>query len=190
MATTVRVLLVSGSLRSRSTNTAVLRTACALAAEGAETVRYQGLAGIPHFNPDDDVDPLPPAVAELRYQITAADAIVFSTPEYAGALPGSFKNLLDWTIGDDQSGSIYEKPVAWINASPRGAVNAHDSLRKVLGYAKATIVEGACVEIPITAAMVGDDGLIADASVRDQIATALSILVAHTRSRSDDLLTA
>jgi len=190
MATTVRVLLVSGSLRSKSTNTAVLRTACTLAAKGAETVLYRGLAGIPHFNPDDDVDPLPPAVAELRYQIRAADAIVFSTPEYAGALPGSFKNLLDWTIGDDQSGSIYEKPVAWINASLRGALNAHYSLRKVLGYATATIVEGACVEIPITAAMVGDDGLIADASVRDQIATALTTLVAHTHSRSDDLHTA
>ncbi len=74
--------------------------------------------------------------------------------------------------------------------SPRGAVNAHDSLRKVLGYATATIVEGACVAIPITAAMVGDDGLIADASVRDQIATALTTLVAHTHSRSDDLHTA
>jgi NAD(P)H-dependent FMN reductase len=38
-------------------------------------------------------------VADLRRQIEAADAVVFCTSEYAGALPGSFKNLLDWTVG-------------------------------------------------------------------------------------------
>ncbi len=93
--------------------------------------------------------------------------MVFSTPEYAGALPGSFKNLLDWTIGDDQPGSIYHKPVGWINASPRGAVHAHESLRRVLEYATATIVDTACVESPVTSAMIGDDGCIADPSARE-----------------------
>ena len=54
--------------------------------------------------------------------------MLFSTPEYAGALPGSFKNLLDWTVGDDQPGSMNGKPVAWVNVSPRGAEHAHESL--------------------------------------------------------------
>ena len=90
-------------------------------------------AGLPHFNPDDDVEPLDPAVAELRAAIDAADAVLFSTPEYAGALPGSFKNLLDWTIG---GGEIYEKPVGWINASALGgATDAYESLGIVLRYA-------------------------------------------------------
>ena len=66
---------------------------------------------------------LHPAVAELRAAVRETDAVLFSTPEYAGALPGSFKNLLDWMIGDDKPGSIYEKPVAWINPSAHGAVN-------------------------------------------------------------------
>lgn len=117
-----RVLLVSGSLRTKSTSAAVLRTAQVVAPPGVVTVLYEDLADLPHFNPDDDVDPLPEAVAALRAQIHQADALLFSTPEYAGALPGSFKNLLDWTIGDDQPGSISEKPVAWINASPRKSV--------------------------------------------------------------------
>ena len=178
---TCRMLLVSGSLRSSSTNTAVLRTAQASTPEGVETVLYTGLAGLPHFNPDDETDALPSAVADLRSLVHAADAMVFSTPEYAGAMPGSFKNLLDWAIGDDQPGSIYEKPVAWINASPRGAVNAHDSLRKVLGYASATIVEAACADIPVTGAMLGDDGLIADPSARNHIVGVLATLAAHVR---------
>ncbi len=97
-----QVLLVSGSLRAGSTNTALLRTAQRVAPPEITAVLYDGLARLPHFNPDDDRPPLHPAVAELRLAIRASDAILFCTPEYAGALPGSFKNLLEWTIGDDQ----------------------------------------------------------------------------------------
>src|SRR5689334_9298411 len=111
MADSSRILLVSGSLRKQSTNGAVLRTAQQVAPAGVTTTLFDGLGDLPHFNPDDDGAPLHPAVAALRGSIRSTDAVLFSTPEYAGALPGSFKNLLDWTIGDDQPGSIYEKPV-------------------------------------------------------------------------------
>jgi NAD(P)H-dependent FMN reductase len=178
-----RVLLISGSLRRTSTNTAVLRTAAALAPDGVTTALYDALAALPHFNPDDDVAPLHPAVIELRAQIRRADAVLFSTPEYAGALPGSFKNVLDWTIGDDQPGSIYEKPVAWINTSVRSAADAHDELRRVLGYAHATIIEPACAHIPVASALIGDDDLVHDPTVRDQIARSLATLVASGAGR-------
>lgn len=174
-----RVLLIPGSLRSRSTNRAMLRTVPAVAPSGVETTMYEGLGGLPPLNPDDDGDGPPPAVADLRAAIRAADALLFSVPEYAGGLPGAFKNLLDWTIGDDQPGSIYEKPVAWINASPRGAVNAHASLRLVLGYAHADIVEGACADIPVTDAAIGEDGRIGDQTSRGRLATAVAVLAGH-----------
>jgi NAD(P)H-dependent FMN reductase len=93
----VRVLLVSGSTRRGSTNTTALATAAAAAPGRVTTALYDGLAGLPAFNPDDDGDRLPEAAAGLRRQI--ADAVLFCTPEYAGTLPGSFKNLLDWTVG-------------------------------------------------------------------------------------------
>jgi len=178
----VRLLLVSGSLRSGSSNAAVLRTAKAIAPAGVQAELYERLAELPHFNPDDDFDPLPAAVIEMRAGIAAADAVLFCTPEYAGALPGSFKNLLDWTVG---GGEIYGKPVAWINASglaaPTGGANAHDSLRIVLGYTGADIVEPACVRIPIARQMVGGDGLIGDEAVRFALADALAALVGRAR---------
>jgi NAD(P)H-dependent FMN reductase len=173
------MLLISGSLRFQSTNTAALRSAVRAAPEGVRAVLFSGLADLPHFNPDDDGERLPPAASELRAEIRRAGALLFSTPEYAGALPGSFKNLLDWTIGDDQPGSIYGKPVAWINVSPRGALGAHEELRTVLRYAHATIVEAACAAIPITPALVDVDGLIHDQAVREQIAGVLVALAAH-----------
>jgi len=176
------VLLVSGSLRARSINTAVLRTVTALAPSGVDAVLYDGLGLLPPFNPDEDVAPLAPPVADLRAQIRAADALLLSTPEYAGALPGSFKNLLDWTIGDDQVGSIYEKPVAWINTSAWGAPDAHASLRTVLHYAHATIVERACAHLAVTAAMI-DDGRVTDRRVRGQLEASLTELVSQARLR-------
>ena len=119
---------------------------------------------LPHFSPDDDHDDLPAAVAELRAAAGRAEALLVCTPEYAGALPGAFKNLLEWLVG---GGEAYRKPIAWINvsgpAAPSGAADAHDSLRKVVGYLSMEIVEEACVRIPVTRDMIGEDGLIADA---------------------------
>jgi NAD(P)H-dependent FMN reductase len=102
--------------------------------------------------------------------------MVFSTPEYAGALPGSLKNLLDWTIGDDYTGSIYGKPVSWLNASPRGADSAHRELRTVLGYAHARIIDVACARVPITTGMISADGLVEDDAARETLARAMAAL--------------
>jgi NAD(P)H-dependent FMN reductase len=171
------ILLICGSLRAGSGNAAVL----AAAATFTDATVYAGLADLPHFNPDDDKaeitdtvskkgDPLHPAVLALRAEIDAASAVLFCTPEYAGGLPGSFKNLLDWTIG---GGEMYGKPVAWINASssasPTGAADAHDSLRKVLTYAGAKIVDDACARIPVPRDAVAD-GQVIDPDLRGRIA--------------------
>jgi NAD(P)H-dependent FMN reductase len=178
MATAHRLLLICGSLREGSTNAAVLRTAAALAPPGWDVVTYDGMATLPHFNPDDDFEPLPPAVVALRAAIAGADALLVSVPEYAGALPGSFKNVLDWTVGGVE---ICDKPVAWINASnsPGGAADAHESLRKVFRYTGAEIVEEACARAPVTRSAVGDDGLVADVATRTRIADVVDAIRAR-----------
>ncbi|WP_432536502.1 NADPH-dependent FMN reductase [Kineococcus arenarius] len=178
----MQVLLVSGSTRGASTNTAVLRTAAVLAPSGIGTVLHEGLATLPAFNPDDDVDPLPAPVVDLRRHVAAADAVLFCTPEYAGALPGSFKNLLDWLVGGTE---IYGKPVAWLNvssiAAPTGGADAHTSLAKVLGYIGATVVEPACRRAPMTRAAVGANGTVTDPVVRRELIAALELLADAAR---------
>jgi chromate reductase, NAD(P)H dehydrogenase (quinone) len=171
------VLLISGSLREGSTNSAALRAVVQFAPDSLASTLYEGTADLPAFNPDLDGDPPPPAVVHLRQAIREADALLFSTPEYAGGLPGSLKNLLDWTVGDGRPGSIYKKPVGWLNVAARGAPHAHESLRRVLGYVGADIVARACVEVPVTGAMVNEDGLITDHSVGRRLSGALEILV-------------
>jgi chromate reductase len=185
----MRLLLVSGSLRDGSTNTAALRTLQDVAPAGIETALYDDMAALPHFSPDDDREgeAVHSAVARLRAAIATADALVISTPEYAGALPGALKNLLEWTVGD---ASTYRKPVAWVNvagpAAPTGAADAHASLAKVLGYVDADVVDAACARIPVARAQVDADGLVDDAGVRDRLSAVLAALEAHIATGSHE----
>jgi chromate reductase, NAD(P)H dehydrogenase (quinone) len=159
-----RILLVSGSTRGGSSNTAALRTIQAVAPAEVSAELYDGLAGLPAFNPDDDGASLPAPVAALREQLAAADAVVFCTPEYAGTLPGSFKNLLDWTVG---GGELYGKPVAWINVANEGRGDGvQATLLTVLGYVGVTLIEPACRRRPVAREWIGPDGVITDAGFR------------------------
>ena len=182
---TYDLLLISGSLRAGSVNAAILKTAQKLSPGEMTAPIYKSLSNLPHFNPDDDREPLHLAVADLRNRIGNADALLICTPEYAGALPGAFKNLLDWTVGGVD---MDRKPVAWINAAslaaPTGGEDAHASLRKVMGYVGATIVEPACARIPVPRQAVGEDGAIRDATVRNQISATLGALVDFLKTRT------
>jgi NAD(P)H-dependent FMN reductase len=141
----------------------MLRLAEEVAGEAHRTVFYEGLGRLPHFNPDLDADPLPAEVAALRSAIAEADAVLICTPEYAGTVPGSFKNLLDWTVGGTE---ICDKPTAWINAAnPGRGEGASATLRTVLQYTGAAIVEDACVRIAI-----------ADPDARERIGAVLAAL--------------
>ncbi|MFI9155887.1 NADPH-dependent FMN reductase [Streptomyces sp. NPDC053367] len=177
------ILLLSGSLRAGSTNEAVLRTAHSVAPSvKVHPVLYAGLAALPHFNPDDDTDPSPAPVAELRAVIDAAAGILICTPEYAGTLPGSFKNLLDWTVGGTE---ICDKPVAWINAAaPSRGQGAEATLRTVLGYTGAAVVEPACLKIPVSPATIGEDGLLTDPDARRRIAEVLDLLATYAAGQA------
>jgi chromate reductase len=170
------VLVVSGSTRAASTNTALCRTAAVAAPAGVDVETYLDVSVLPHFDPDDDREPLPPAVQQLRDTIAAADAVLFCTPEYAGTLPGSFKNLLDWTVGGTQ---LTDKPVAWVKAAAdsRRGEGAHATLATVLGYVQARVVEDACRHVPVARESVGPDRLVADPAVHAGIADAITTLL-------------
>ncbi len=153
------LLLIPGSTRDQSTTTAALR---AIRAGRDDAVLYEGLVGLPAFVPGADP---PPPVQELSAAIRAADAVLFCTPEYAGTLPGSLKNLLDWTVGD---GDLYGKPAGWITVAAEGRGHgAEATLRTVLGYVGARIVELSRVPVPRDAIT---DGRIADPTLRTTLA--------------------
>jgi NAD(P)H-dependent FMN reductase len=114
----MRILAISGSLRARSSNTALVHAAALVAPPDATLIIYRALGSLPHFNPDLDTDGSdpPPSVADFRAALRAADAILLSSPEYAHGVPGTLKNALDWIVG---SGELIGKPIALVNTSTR-----------------------------------------------------------------------
>ncbi|WP_328601372.1 NADPH-dependent FMN reductase [Nocardia terrae] len=157
-----RILLISGSTREGSTNSAALRTIAADAGSDFEAVHYAGLLGLPPFIPG--TDPEPAEVQALHREIGAVDAVLFCTPEYAGMIPGSLKNLLEWTIGN---ADLSDKPVAYVNVAYEGRGEAAvATLRTVVGYAGAELVEAACGRITVLQSDIGPDGLVAEPTAR------------------------
>ena len=141
----MRILAISGSLRARSTNTALLQAAALVAPPTIEVVFYDQLETLPPFNPDHDLASGPEPVERFRCELRDSSAVVFSTPEYAHGIPGSLKNALDWVVG---SGELSGKPVALINASARGE-HAQAGLREVLTTMDARLVSDAEITVPL-----------------------------------------
>ena len=154
----MRILAVSGSLRASSSNTELLRAVAALAPQGFEVVLYDGLGGLPHFNPDLDGETVAQAVKDWRSRLLAADGVLFSVPEYAHGLPGVLKNALDWVVGSNE---LVAKPVTLFNASARGTY-AQASLIETLTVMSARVMTAASVTLhvlgkPLTASQIAAD---------------------------------
>ena len=135
------ILALSGSLRKESLNTRLLKSAAEAAPE-LTFDEFLDLAAIPLFNEDTE-HPAPPAVADLRRRIRAADGVLIATPEYNGSLPGVLKNALDWLSRPADDGPVLDrKPVAMIGASqgPLGSIRAQLNLRQVLHKMNANVV--------------------------------------------------
>lgn len=133
----VRVLAISGSLRSQSTNTTLLKALIVLAPADMEIVLFAGIGDIAAFNPDIEGLSASAPVERFRKAIQDSQAVLFSTPEYAHGIPGSLKNALDWIVG---SGELSRKPVTLVNASARGTY-AQAALREVLRAMDARVLE-------------------------------------------------
>ena len=142
----MKILAISGSLRSASHNTAVLVAAKRLAPAGVTVELFEGIGKLPFFNSDlETSEHLPEAVSVFRQAVGAAEGILISSPEYARGVSGVMKNALDWLVG---SSEFPGKPVALINTSPR-ATHALAALTLTLETMSASMVSDASIALPL-----------------------------------------
>lgn len=167
----MRILAICGSLRAASSNRAALEAAIALAPAGMQIALYDGLAELPHFNPDQDDAP-PPLAQALREAVGACDGLLISSPEYAHGVVGSFKNALDWLVG---SLEFPETPVALINTSPRASI-AQAQMRETLQTMSARIIEAASIDLPLMGRGLDGVGVAADPQLSAMLRQALEAL--------------
>ena len=179
----MRVLAISGSFRRDSHNTRLLRAAALALPLGVELELYDGLAALPPYCEDADVDPAPAAVQDLRARIAAADALLIATPEYNASIPGVLKNAIDWASRPFPDNALRGKPVAVIGASTGlfGAVWAQAELRKVLHHAGADALE---VELPVGLAdyAFAPTGELADPELHQRLVELVDALAREVRT--------
>ena len=170
----MKIVGICGSLRAESSNAALLRAAAALAPPSMEVALYEGLGGLPPFNPDIDreEDVPPAAVAELRALLASADGVLISSPEYAHGVPGTLKNALDWLVS---TGELMGKPAIVIGSGPF----ARASLTETLTMLSATVLAESPVVGPASRAQVESDGTLLDPGLAKGLGAVMAELVRY-----------
>ncbi|WP_424890643.1 NADPH-dependent FMN reductase [Streptomyces sp. XH2] len=140
-----KVVLISGSLRAASVNSAALRAVRRVIAQTrpAASAVFLPIGRLPFYNGDVESAGTTPAVAVARALVADADALVISTPCYNGAVPGVLKNALDWLSRPDGASPLTGRVAAVLSASPggRGGIDAQPALLDLLDSCEAITVE-------------------------------------------------
>ena len=129
----IRLIGMSGSLRTGSYSNAVLETLRETFAGRAELEVYD-LAPIPLYNQDFEGDKRPAVVKKMLADIADADGLVLCAPEFNHSIPGVLKNAIDWASRPAFQSVLAYKPVAVMTTSrgPLGGARCLEHLRTAL----------------------------------------------------------
>ncbi len=182
MADTIKVLAICGSLRQGSYNRMALKVAEENLAPGMRLEVFGGMAEIPLYNEDVKAKGFPPAVAELRAKIKAADALLFVTPEYNYSMPGVMKNAIDWASRPPDQ-PFDGKPVAMMGATMGlwGTTRAQHHLRQTCVFLNMIPLNKPEVMIPQAQNKFDAQGRLTDETTRKFIADLMTALAAWTK---------
>ncbi|RFU82280.1 NAD(P)H-dependent oxidoreductase [Streptomyces triticagri] len=175
----VRILALVGSLRAGSHNRQLAEAAAKHAPEGVAIEVYEGLADVPFYNEDIDVEGgVPQAAQALRDSARAADALLLFSPEYNGTMPAVLKNSIDWLSRPYGAGALSGRPVAVVGtaAGQYGGVWAQDEARKAAGIAGGAVVEDLKLSIPGSLSRFAELHPADDAEVAENIAAVVGRL--------------
>lgn len=181
MSDTRRIVAMSGSLRAASYNTAALKAAMALAPADCE-IELLDISQIPLYNEELDGENAPQAVLELASKISAADAILFATPEYNYSISGVLKNAIDW-LSRQQPQPFADKPAAILSASMGllGGARAQYHLRQIMICMDVHFINKPEVMIAHAHQKFDDQGQLQDADTQQFIEQLITSLMAWSR---------
>ena len=175
--TPVRLVAISGSIRSASHCTAVLRSLTPLLPPTV-TMELLPLDDVPLHNGDLDGDTPPPAVKRLKTAIAEADGLVICSPEYNYGIPGVLKNAIDWASRPGFASPLKDKLALIMTASPgtAGGVRAQAQIRDALSATLARPLVRQQIAIANAANRI-QDGRLVDEPTLNFIKTGLDDLI-------------
>ena len=131
MTDTLRVTLISGSLRQASYSQMILNSIATLLPADSR-ISSLDIGAYPHYDQDLEDAGLPDVVRAGRQQIADSDAVIVVTPEFNHGIPGVLKNTLDWLSRPAFKSTFAAKPVFFVTHAPGplGGVRAQYQLRE------------------------------------------------------------
>jgi chromate reductase len=154
---TYNILGFAGSLREKSFNKALLRSAKEISPDNFELELFP-LDDIPLYNDDLTLSHLPETVRAFREKIEKADGLLIASPEYNFSISGVLKNALDWT-------------------------RSQLHLRQVLFAANANVINRPQVLVRNAGGLVDEAGNLQDADTIDRIGKLLTVLLEALKSQ-------
>ncbi len=132
--TEYQIAVIVGSLRRDSLNRKLANALVKLAPSDF-SFRQVDIGDLPLYNQDDDASQAD-SVKRLKGEITAAQGLLFVTPEYNRSLPGVLKNAIDHASRPYGQSVWAGKPAGVLGASVGaiGTAMAQQHLRNVLAY--------------------------------------------------------
>ena len=129
-----QIAVIVGSLRRDSFNRK-LATAIVKLAPSDFSFTQLRIGDLPPYNQDDDANQSAP-VKRLKAEITAAQGLLFVTPEYNRSVPGVLKNAIDHASRPYGQSAFAGKPAGVLGASVGaiGTALAQQHLRNILAY--------------------------------------------------------
>jgi chromate reductase len=162
----IRLIGMSGSLRSGSHSNAVLATLRDIFAGRARLDLYD-LAPIPSYNQDFEGEKRPPQVKAMLAAIAGCDGLVLCAPEFNHSVPGVLKNALDWASRPAFVSVLAKKPVAIMATSqgPLGGARCLEHMRVALDSMLARVTVAREVIITQAGQKVRDGRLVDETSL-------------------------
>jgi chromate reductase len=162
----LRLIGMSGSLRSGSYSNAVLETLREKFADRAD-LRIYDLGTIPLYNQDFEGEKRPQPVKALIAAIAESGGLVLCAPEFNHSIPGVLKNALDWASRPAFTSVMANKPVAIMATSrgPLGGARCLEHMRAALDSMLARVVLARDVMITSTADKIRDGRLVDETSL-------------------------
>jgi len=167
----MRVLAISGSLRTDSYNRKALQAAKKFAAATGAEVEEIDLRelNLPMYDGDIEARGLPEPVQKLKAALAATDLLILATPEYNYSISGALKNAIDWT---SRGGNSFDGKVAAIfgaSTGPFGTLRAQLQFRLMLTALNVHVLPQPQVFIRFADQAFNDDGSLKDQKTADQL---------------------
>lgn len=166
----IEIIALVGSMRERSFNRGLLRTAMLLQPDDVHITEFP-IQSLPFYNPDHADGEGMPTVRDFRAALRKADAVLIVTPEYTYSIPGVLKNALDWAAIPKGRSFLRGKAVGIASASVdrNGTVRAQMHLRQIFLSMGALVIPEPEVYVTFAEDKFNQLGELTDHTAREQV---------------------